>query len=192
MQPLDEPAPSWIQLLRPVTAPILQPVVPGSRASAWYVELAFRRFALPPSTAKAPWSVTYGKTQIIGDDGSWSVAEIELARRFRAGGWSAGWIDTFGSAPKVWASWLVHPGELATPLRRAFNAITEDAGFNGGGKPDVIAWRGDTLEDAVFVEYKGPSDRIRAGQDAWLEAALKKGMAQDQFLVAKWPKSRPR
>jgi hypothetical protein len=128
----------------------------------------------------------------MGDNGRWSVAEIELVRRFRAAKWSAGWIDTFGSAPSAWASWLVDPGELPAPLRRAFNAITEDASARGGGKPDVIAWRGDSLSDAVFIEYKGPSDRVRPGQDAWLESALGKGVLPDQFLVAKWPKSRAR
>ena len=184
--------PDWLQLVRPVSDPRLQPIVPSSRSSCWYVEVEFQRHRLPPGATKPPWGETYGKTQIVGDDGQWSVAEIELVRRFRAAGWSAGWIDTFGSAPSRWSSWLVDPGELPTLLRRSFNAITDDASVTGGGMPDVIGWRGDTLSDAVFVEYKGPSDRIRPGQDAWLEAALRKGMSPDQFLVAKWPKSRAR
>jgi hypothetical protein len=192
MEPSTRAAPEWIQIVRPITIPVLQPIAAGSRCLCWYAELQFQKYAPPAGTPKQPWSETYGKTQVVGDDGRWSVAEIELVRRLRAGGWSAGWIDTFGSAPSAWAGWLVHPGELATPLRRSFNAITDDASVSGGGKPDVIAWRGDALSDAVFIEYKGPSDRVRPGQDAWLESALRKGVSPDQFLVAKWPKPRAR
>ena len=39
---------------------------------------------------------------------------------------------------------------------------------------------------AFDVEYKGPSDRVRRGQDAWFRAALRAGMSRDQFAVAKW------
>lgn len=61
-------------------------------------------------------------------------------------------------------------------------------GSNGGGKPDIVAWRGESLADAVFLEYKGPNDRIRIGQDAWFRAALREGMSRDQFAVARWSK----
>ena len=181
--------PEWIGLLRPTTTPLLQPIVPNSRAIAWYTEVEFDLWVPAAGSAKPAWNVTYGKTQIVGDDGTWSVAEIELVRRMRAGGWSAGWVDTFGSAPQAWSSWLVDPGELPAPLRRQYRAITNDTGVAGkAGQPDVIAWRGDTIQDAVLIEYKGPSDKVRTGQDAWLAAALRAGLSADQFVVAKWRK----
>lgn len=181
--------PKWIGLIRPMTQPIFQPIVPGSRAIAWYSEVEFQLWPRPDGAPRPPWSVTYGKTQIVGEAGEWSVAEIELVRRMRAGGWSAGWVDTFGSAPEAWNSWIVDPGELPIALRRSYRAITNDTGTIGtGGQPDVVAWRGDTLADAVFVEYKGPSDKVRSGQDAWLAAALRAGMSPNHFTVAKWPK----
>lgn len=191
MSAVPDSPPSWLDLLRPARTPILQPIVPGSKSAAWFVEVQFERYD-SGDTAKPSWNVTYGKTQIVGDDGAWSVAEIELVRRMRGGGWSCGWIDGFGSAPKAWAQWLVNPGELRTPLRRASNAITRETGLPRGGAPDVIAWRGDGLDSAVFIEYKGPNDRIRQGQDAWLTSALAAGLTANQFTVAKWPKAKKR
>lgn len=183
-------SPEWIRLLRPITTPVLQPIVPGSEAIAWSVEVHFERWTPPPGVEPPPRSETYGKTLVVGDNGDRSVAEIELVCRMREGGWQAGWVDTFGSAPRIWASWLVDPGELPTALRRSYRAITNDTGrTGGGGQPDVIAWRGDTLQDCAVIEYKGPSDRILPGQDAWLQAALRAGLSPDQFVVARWPKA---
>jgi hypothetical protein len=163
--------------------------MPGSDVLAWYAPLAFTRWSPPPGAAKLPWSITYGKTQIACDDGTWTVAEIELVRRLRAAGWCAGWVDTFGTAPQVWTEWLVSPPSLPVPLRDSYETITKAAGSTGGGKPDILAWQGEALADAVFVEYKGPSDRVRPGQDAWFRAALLHGMSRDQFAVATWPKA---
>lgn len=101
------------------------------------------------------------------------MAEIELVRRMRESGWQAGWVDTFGSAPKKWVEWIIEPSSLPSPLCESYQTITQAAGHNGGGKPDIVAWRGESLADAVFLEYKGPNDRVRVGQDAWFRAALR-------------------
>ena len=181
--------PEWTQLLRPTIPPVMQPIITGSTAIACYLELRFDRWLPPPGKSAPSSSETYRKTLVVGEDGSWSVAEIELVKRMRAGGWSAGWVDTFGSAPRAWNAWIVDPGELPTALRRSYNAITNDTGrAGGGGQPDVIAWRGDTLQNCVLIEYKGPNDRVRPGQDVWLRAALRAGLSPDQFVVARWPK----
>jgi hypothetical protein len=82
---------------------------------------------------------------------------------------------------------LVRPSSLPTQLRVSYEAITVDAVAGARGRPDIIAWRGESLAEAVFVEYKGPSDKIRSGQEAWLRAALRAGMSRDQFSIAKWP-----
>jgi hypothetical protein len=115
------------------------------------------------------------------------VAEIELVQRLREAGWQAGWVNTFGGAPRTWDEWLVTPSSLPSQLRASYESITADVAGGARGRPDIIAWRGESLAEAVFVEYKGPSDRIRSGQDAWLRAALRAGMLREQFAVAKWP-----
>ena len=122
---------------------------------------------------------------IIGADGNWTVAEIELVRRLRDAGWHAGWVDTFGSAPKEWAEWLVKPSALPSALSHFISEIERATGRNGG-KPDVVAWRGNSLAEAVFLEYKGPTDKINQKQVEWLQAAFRAGMSREQFTVATW------
>jgi len=175
--------PSWIAALRAVDVPRLEPLSTGSDLVVWHAELRFERWR---DASSLPWSATYGKTQIIGDDGARSVAEIELVRRLRGAGWSAGWVDTFGSAPAAWASWIVTPDALPPSLRAAYLGIKAAAASSAGGRPDVVAWLGDALADVVFVEYKGPKDHLRPGQDAWFRAALQAGLSQDQLAVARW------
>jgi len=166
----------------------LEPLKHGSELSAWHATLEFAYWRPQDGIAKPHRSETYGKTLIVSPDGTWTVAEIELVRRMRESGWKAGWVDTFGSAPKKWVEWMVEPSLLPSPLRESCQTITRAAGRNGGGNPDIVAWRGKSLADAVFLEYKGPNDKVRAGQDAWFRAALREGMSQDQFAVATWPK----
>ena len=120
---------------------------------------------------------------ITREDGNWTVAEIELTRRLR----DAGWVDTFGSAPKEWAEWLVKPNSFPSALEHFVNEIKHATGRKGG-KPDIVAWRGNSLAQAVFIEYKGPRDTIKQGQVEWLQAALRAGMSLEQYAIARWPK----
>jgi hypothetical protein len=143
-----------------------------------------------PNTPAPTKKETYGKTLITRNDGNWTVAEIELVRRLRDAGWDAGWVDTFGSAPKEWDEWIVNLDSLPSALRYFLNDTDRITGRNGG-KPDVMAWRNNSLEETVFIEYKGPRDRIHQGQIKWLQAARLAGMSLDQFAVARWPKQLP-
>jgi hypothetical protein len=155
---------------------------------SWHVTVVFRRWRAPPSAPKPDWAETYGKTQVESDSGVRSVAEIELTHRLREAGWQAGWVDTFGSAPRAWREWLIEPSTLPAPLRDGMKRIADRLATARAGRPDLVAWRGRTLGEAVFVEYKGPRDRIRTGQDAWYCAALATGISRDQFAVARWPR----
>jgi hypothetical protein len=178
--------PAWISALRPVGVPRLEPLSAGSDLLTWHAEVRFKRWSQSPGAPALSWSDTYGKTQIVGEDGARSVAEIELVRRLRAAEWSAGWVDTFGSAPAAWASWIMTPDALPPSLRGVYVGIRAAAASTAGGRPDVVAWLGDALPDLVFVECKGPNDRIRSGQDAWFRAALQAGLSQNQLGVAHW------
>ncbi|MEK7351980.1 MAG: VRR-NUC domain-containing protein [Nitrospirota bacterium] len=181
-------SPPWLSAIRPIVPCSLEPLKLGTDLLAWHVTLGFAYWIPQPGVEKPPRSETYGKTLIVSPDGTWTVAEIELVRRMRESGWQAGWVDTFGSAPKKWVEWIVEPTSLPSPLRESYQTITWAAGRNGGGKPDIVAWRGESLADAVFLEYKGPKDRVRVGQDAWFRTALREGMSRDQFAIARWSK----
>jgi hypothetical protein len=130
-------------------------VLPGSDILVWHAILKFVRWTPPLYSPKPPWSETYGKTLIARDDGSWTVAEIELVRRFRRAGWHAAWVDTRGKAPQKWAEWLVTPESPPLPLETLYRVVTNAVDPDGGGTPDIIAWRDGSSSSAVFVESKG-------------------------------------
>jgi len=147
------------------------------------VDLAFTRWKPPPGEPKLPWRVTYGKAPIIGADGGRGFAEIELVRRLRVASWRAWWVDSFGQAPPDMTEWLLDPRSFPPSLRHFDETLGAEP--KGAGRPDIFAWRGDSLADAVFVEYKGPGDTLGPGQGTWFRAALPAGMSRDQFAVAR-------
>ncbi len=183
--------PAWLKIFRPIEC-LQGPLFRGSKTQSWHATVEFKRWVPPKGGTPLAWKETYGKTQIIGRGGARTVAEVELVDRLRAAGWKAGWLDTFGHAPAAWRGRVVKQADLPTALGRWLNRITVAAGSKRGGRPDVVAWRGPKLADAVFAEYKGPNDRIRNGQDAWCCAAAAKGLRVDQFAVVRWPRQRSR
>ncbi len=178
-------APQWLSIICPLTSCQLEPLTTSSDQLVWHAALTFMKWSPTPNVLPPTRKERYGKTTIIGEDGSWSVVEIELTRRLREAGWQAGWVDTFGGAPKAWAEWLVNPSSLPSALGHFISEIDRVTGRKGG-KPDLVAWQGDSLAKAVFLECKGPGDKIHQKQEEWLNAALRAGMSCEQFAVAKW------
>lgn len=189
----ENQTPGWLSILRPVGICRLEPLVPRGQVQAWHVLLEFVRWHPPASSPKLQWNETYGKTQILRNDGSRTVAEIELVRRFRDAGWQAAWVDTYGKAPESWAEWILKPelpDSLPEALGASYAAITSSVSPKGSGRPDIIAWRGDSLAGAVFVESKGIKEKILADQEKWFREALKAGASQNQFAIARWRESK--
>lgn len=181
--------PSWLAVLGPVGECHLEPVIPGSDILVWHANLEFVRWIPPLSSPKPPWSETYGKTLMARDDGPWTVAEIELVRRFRKAGWQAGWVDTWGKAPQKWSEWIVTPESLPLPLGSSYRVTSNAVGPDGGGSPDVIAWREDSIASAVFIESK-MEDAIRPDQEKWFREAKSAGVSHNQCAIARWRKSK--
>ncbi len=105
-------SPPWLSALLPITTCRLEPLKRGSDVVVWHATLNFKHWSPAPNIPPPTRNETYGKTLITRVDGNWTVAEIELVQRLRDAGWHAGWVDTFGSAPKEWAKWLVKPSAL--------------------------------------------------------------------------------
>ena len=161
----------------------------GSRVDVPTIRLRFREWKerAPAQGSLGGWSDTYGKPLIVGDDGQRSVAEIEMVRRLRHAGWEAAWIDTFGGAPAWMRPWTDRgmglPTSVASTVARLRLASASE------GRPwDVIAWRDDRC---LFLEAKRRhSDRLRPGQIAWLDGAVRQRMADVSFGIVEWELSR--
>jgi hypothetical protein len=100
-------------------------------------------------------------------------------------GWEARWI-------KNWAGGIepcVRPGEsrpvpssVADRIRPIQDAVPH---FRGGGAWDILGWRGGEI---LFIESKQhrSSDRLRASQIAWMDAALERGFAASSFTIVEY------
>jgi hypothetical protein len=174
--------PSWLAVLLPADECRLEPLLTGSDILTWHVNLELVPWTPSPSSPNLPWSETYGKA-LMARDGSWTVGEIELVRRFRDAGWHAGWVDTFGKAPQKWAEWILTPESLPPALATPSRAITDAVNPGGGGRPDVVAWREGSLASAVFVESKGANERILPDQEKWFRAATDAGVSRNQLAI---------
>ena len=107
-------------------------------------------------------------------------------QRFRKADWQAGWVDTYGKAPRNWAEWIVKPELLPLPLRTIYKAITDSVDPKDAGSPDIIAWRDGTLANAVFVESKALKEKMRPKQVKWFREAHHAGVSLDQLAIARW------
>lgn len=161
----------------------------GSKVDVPTVRLRFREWKeqAPERAVLGAWSETYGKPLIVGDDGQRSVAEIEIVRRLRHAGWEAAWIDTFGGAPSWMRPWTDRGIGLPTPVASTVSRLR--AASAPEGRPwDVIAWRDDRT---LFLEAKRRHrDRLRPGQIAWLDAAMRQRLGDVSFGIVEWELSR--
>ena len=179
-------APQWLRTLEYVREPSLRPLAPGSDTLAWHADVRYRPWQQPEGEPPLSREETYGwKPQIVGSDGSRCVGEIELVQRLRRAGFRAFWIDTFGSAPAPWQKFIAKRDELPPRIARLLADIRGSGRGKPGGTPDVIAWN-PRSEEPMFVEYKGPKDKIHPGQDEWLRSALSRGLSIESYAVAKW------
>jgi hypothetical protein len=161
----------------------------GSKVDVPRVRLRFREWKeqAPARAVLGAWSDTYGKPLIVGDDGQRSIAEIEIVRRLRHAGWEAAWIDTFGGAPAWMRPWTDKGIGLPTPVASTV-ARLRSASAPEGRPWDVIAWRDDRI---LFLEAKRRHrDRLRPGQVAWLDGAIRQHLGDIVFGIVEWELAR--
>lgn len=137
---------------------------------------------------------TFGGKDLVLVDGRAQFAEVAILRAFEAEGWEGRWLETYGKPamkPALWREWKPegpvaqeHDPIEAASVNERLHAIAVANGNTYAGCWDVVAWKGERL---VFAESKKQKkDRLRGTQLRWLEAALKCGMAVEDFLVAEW------
>jgi hypothetical protein len=124
-----------------------------------------------------------------------TFAELFVAARLRAAGWTSVWVSPFGRLQFIqdwpWNIAAPIPGELPKRVEDKLVGIAElrrqkrgerKVSFNG--IPDVIAWR---EEDLIMIECKrAGTDRLRPSQDAWMHCAVLSGCRMGQLGVFEW------
>jgi hypothetical protein len=168
-----------------------------ARDAQWLGKVRYSRptFESWPAGKSRPLDTKGGKPLLCVDDQP-CFGELAILRAFEADGWQARWIDNYPLPPTFRTSyWDTEWNKLSrdranSPLpadiRRVYDGICAEAGDpKGAGAWDVIAWRGSEM---AFVEAKklGSSDRIKPGQLAWLEAAIRRGVKRDSLLFVEW------
>ncbi|NDC41233.1 MAG: hypothetical protein EBZ77_06755 [Chitinophagia bacterium] len=142
----------------------------------------------------APVADTFGGKPVIDFDGAPVFAEEAVLRLYRAEGWQAKWIETYGRPklnPMMLDTW--HNGPYSqqqhipitdTVVNEQLAAIAARNNKTFAGCWDIVCWQNGQL---LFVEVKRrKKDAIRASQLKWLKAALEVGLLPEQFVVVEW------
>jgi hypothetical protein len=163
-------------------------------------EIEEEKYQIPKSnvsfekwTGKAIQNTFGGKT-LINVDSKSTFAELAIVDLFAKEGWEARWVCTYGRGkqnPLFLKEWkddkLINQENC--PINEIWVmdllnkvALLNDNSFSGCW--DVVAWKDDKI---IFAESKRQKkDSIRQTQINWLEAGLKNGLTEENFLVIEW------
>jgi hypothetical protein len=123
----------------------------------------------------------YGAKPLVGLDGEPFFAELALVRLFERDGWRAVWVDNYHSKFLCGNADHIQRAPFHGAQRAIYNRIVALAGGRAGYY-DVMAWRGDEL---MFLELKGPGDRVSEGQLRWPELA-EQVVPHATFTIVEW------
>ncbi len=128
-----------------------------------------------PQTGNGCWDV---KPLVQTHTGEAELGEIAVLRALEADGWEGVWVNPFQGLSFWKTSFKGQPVRLPEPADRLFQAIKKERGSRSGVF-DVMAWRGERF---LFVEYKGPKDRVKLSETLWISAALRCGVTAHDLL----------
>lgn len=194
----------WVQAIHPVGSPYFARLSQHSDLHVWHVDVEFQNWPIPPELAKrwresaANIRETWRKRPLAVGEASgctYSCGEVEIAARLRKAGYQSQWISEWSGYPHVdcWKKFCVKRSEIkdGVPELWAFDhnvrmkCESRDVEIGKrGGHPDVAAWKiGD--RDFVFIEYKGPGDKINKKQDLWARAVLAQNPHRLAYVAVK-------
>jgi hypothetical protein len=152
-------------------------------AAGLVADVDVQRIELPVYTGRSPKS-TWSKP-IVGPPDC-PFVELQVAADLRAAGWAAAWVYRPGQFLSSWEP--RQHAQLPPEALKIHRAVSEEIKRRAEARAgcwDVFGWR---AGEPLFVGLKrlGSSDRLRAPQLRWREAAVVLGISEASFLVAEW------
>lgn len=140
-----------------------------------------------------PLNETFGNKSLLNIEGEAVFAELAIMKSFVSAGWDARWVETYARGnkePLYLKEWKDVKYREQTECHFADellrNLIKEIAAIKGsyGGCWDVAAHKNGKV---LFIESKWlGKDSINSNQRKWLEAAMRFGLTEENFLVVEW------
>ena len=137
--------------------------------------------AVPPKLPEGTLKFTYtSKPLVTSVTGEAVFGELAILDALRKDGWDGVWVDTFHGG-KFWNQMPHVSAPVALPASAAklYRTIVDANNGRRSGFFDVFAWKG---SDFLFVEYKGPGDSSNKNETAWIVAARRAGVTDEQLL----------
>lgn len=124
---------------------------------------------------------TYTSKPLVTFNGAAMFGELAVLRWLEVDGWQGVWLDTVHGR-KSWRDMPTVSSPVALPpaAQALYDRIVAENGGRAGGTFDVMAWRGAQF---VFVEYAGPDERPHRNEGAWIDAALRAGVSENDMLI---------
>jgi hypothetical protein len=174
----------WLEALAP-DAPVSSCLLPTGVAVP-VVRMEFIPWPGPPLGMAEDCNKRGGR--VTGEADDLSCAEVEIVRRLRGAGWKTSWVSAFRCGERRWGTYRLASRTLPVQVRN----LEVRVGVGDNGRPDVVAWTGQRV---LYLESKGPSDRLKPGQIAWMTAMLGSGRVTAHVAIVSWtfaPTSSPR
>jgi hypothetical protein len=156
-------------------------------------EVPIARFAVQFNASPKPvatgFQQAWASKPQVSCDGQAMFAEIAVLSLFQKEGWDGVWVDAqrrryFSRMPTL-SKGVTLDAYVAQLLARVASA----GGGTGAACWELILWHGRSVffaavRDASSLAEGGPL--LRKGEVAWLESALRSGLAPQQFVVVEW------
>ena len=126
---------------------------------------------------------SYGNKPVLDFNGEPVFAELYALKQYKRNGFDGVWADTYR---KIFRTELPEKNQPKIDLPEFVQNKLNEINPNGklSGTWDLILWKNNTLK---FVELKRQKkDKIRQTQIDFLDRALGKGMAVDDFEIYEW------
>ncbi|MBS3085401.1 VRR-NUC domain-containing protein [Candidatus Pacearchaeota archaeon] len=124
-----------------------------------------------------------GNKEVLDVNGEPLFAELAYLTYLKNEGWEGVWINNWRKKFQNKMPFEQPDGTKIPDDKLEFLTKLWKKNKGRGGTWDIFAWKG---EKVLFVELKGPKDKIRPNQIKWFLASLKVGIPLESFQIVEW------